>query len=107
VIFSSKNEDGVPKWKQVLDGTATVTRRLKPVKIGKVYAVQPNRGKKAMCYIRVISCFRTPDFTCYRFRPEEEAKKEGFMTYEGLINFFAGKNIDIMDTYRIEFEVMK
>ncbi len=55
----------------------------------------------------VISCFRTPDFACYRFRPEEEAKKEGFMTYEGLINFFAGKNIDIMDTYRIEFEVMK
>lgn len=74
--------------------------------MGKVFAVQPNRGKKAVCYARVISCFRTPDFACYRFDPHKEAKKEGFKTYDGLLNFFAEKNINIMDTYRIEFEVV-
>ena len=120
MIFSSKNEDGVPKWKQVLDGTATVTRRLKPVKVGRVYAVQPNRCKKAVCYIRIKSCVKhsewfenicnTVGFSSIKKQfnvLQKESKLEGFGDWSFLLDFFENKKIEISDTYRIEFEVVK
>ena len=46
MIFCSKNEDGIPAWQLVLNGQKDVTRRTKPLPIGRIFAVQPGRGKK-------------------------------------------------------------
>ena len=117
MIFSSKNEDGVPKWKQILDGTATVTRRLKPIMVSKVCAVQPNRGKKAVCHIRIKSCVKHSDWfknirlfnsrKKYLNGLQKEAEREGFEDWSFLLDYFENKKIEIFDTYRIEFEVVK
>lgn len=56
MIFSAKNEEGIPTWKLVLTDEKTVTRRLKPEPVGAIRAVQPGRGKKAVCKIRILSC---------------------------------------------------
>lgn len=86
MIFVSKNEDGVPAWKLIEAGKKTVTRRLKPEIPGKVRAVCPGRGKKAVGYIRIISCVPDEDF-CNELPVTEldiEAQREGFKTWESL-----------------------
>jgi tricorn protease-like protein len=111
MIFSAKNEKNIPTWKLVLTDKKTVTRRLKSIKVGKIIAVQPGRGKKAVCKIQVLSCIRheiwwvrlptgNKQFT-------DEAEKEGFYTWHSLMEWFASKKIDPFDTYRIEFERIK
>lgn len=111
MIFCSKNEDGIPKWKQVLEGNATVTRRLKPIRALTIFAVQPNRCQKAVCHAKVKSCMRHLDWIDTVPITDDvpflkEAGREGFKSWNGLLAFFEDKRIDIMDTYRIEFEVM-
>ncbi|HUS99626.1 MAG TPA: hypothetical protein VMY59_04820 [Candidatus Thermoplasmatota archaeon] len=59
MIFISKNEKGEPAWRLIQEGRKRVTRRLKPVTVGKILAVQPGRGKKAVGYIRVLSCINS------------------------------------------------
>lgn len=117
MIFCSKNEKGELAWRLVLDGRKTVTRRLKPLVVGKVVAVQPGRGKKAAGYIRVISCVKHKDW--YERMVEnaelgaaaivcrDEACKEGFGSWMSLCSWLIGKNIDIFKTFRIEFMVVK
>lgn len=105
MIFNSKNENGIPAWKQVLLETKTVTRRLKPIEIGKIRAVQPNRAKKAVGYIEILDC-RQETYVGQGIEDiQEEAKKEGFLTWNGLENWFREKygtpNITV---YRIEFK---
>ena len=56
MIFCAKNEDGIPTWKLVLAGEKIVTRRMKPMQIGKTFAVCPGRGKKAVCRAEVTDC---------------------------------------------------
>jgi len=56
MIFSAKNEDGVPSWKLVLTDQKTVTRRLKPEPIGAIRACQPGRCQRAKCQIKILSC---------------------------------------------------
>ena len=117
MIFCSKNEDGVPKWKQIIDGTVTVTRRLKPMIVGKVFAVQPNRGEKAVCYARVKNCIKHSDWyrgvyhinstKTYVNILQKEAELEGLGDWSFLLDYFENKKIEISDTYRIEFEVLK
>ena len=115
MIFCSKNEDEVPAWELVLKGKKTVTRRKKPLEVGKVFAVQPNRCKKAVCRAKVISCVKhlewsdknTPfDRSKYYKILKDEAHKEGFEEWIGLLDWFDTRNIDINETYRIEFEVI-
>jgi len=110
MIFCSKNEKGEYAWRLVLNGRKTVTRRLKPIPIGKIKAVQPLRGRKAVGYIKIISCQShngwfvglptgNKQFT-------DEAEKEGFYSWHGLLDWFADHKIKIFDTYRMEFELV-
>lgn len=117
-IFCSKNEAGIPAWQLVLEGKKKVTRRLKPMKVGKEFAVQPNRGKKAVCRARVsMDCISHSDWyefweahldsPAFKQKLEEEAHLEGFESWDGLLAWFEKKGIDINQTYRIEFELNK
>lgn len=120
MIFCAKNEDGIPTWKLVTKGTKTVTRRVKPLSVGKIFAVQPGRGKKAICHIKVKDCIPSNEweddlynsYSIYNKKSlddilNEEAKKEGFKTWFSLIKYFYDKGIYIRKTYRIEFEIIK
>ena len=49
MIFGSKDEQGVPAYELVASGEKTVTRRLKPKKVGSIIAVQPARATKSVC----------------------------------------------------------
>jgi len=113
MIFIAKNEDGDPSWKLVQEGRKTVTRRLKPLPVGKEFAVQPGRGKFAICRARVISCMssmghyeRNADGTFLKEYREHEAHLEGFSSWDGIMKFFQKKGIQFKDTFRIEFEVI-
>jgi len=107
MIFFSKNERGEPAWELVMAGKKTVTRRLKPVAVGKILAVQPGRGKKYVCHIRVISCMSHLDWSSSlktgNAQFTEEANKEGFYTWHGLMDWFVDRKVDPYDTFRIEF----
>jgi len=113
MIFISKNEKGEPAWRLIQEGRKRVTRRLKPVTVGKILAVQPGRGKKAVGYIRVISCensfnhFMSSHF--FPFWTQSEATKEGFESWDGLISWFNNQKtvVRLDDTFRIEFELVK
>jgi len=118
LIFVAKNENDVPSWKLVLDGKKIVTRRLKPMPIGKDFAVQPGRGKHAICRAVVTDCQRSFDhFHKYASNPElyqsineykqHEADCEGFLSWDGLMKWFQSHGIQFKDTYRIEFQVLK
>jgi len=37
---------------------------------------------------------------------KREAKLEGFKTWKGVLDFLENKNIDWLDTFRIEFELV-
>ena len=116
MIFASVNEDGVPAWKQVLSRVKTVTRRLKPLAVGKEFAVQPGRGKKSVCRAVVVSCLRHDTWRkqmLYRANTRvwsdillDEARLEGFVSYNGLLDWLESKNVDADKTYRIEFELV-
>jgi hypothetical protein len=108
VIFAAKNEENIPSWKLVLSGDKTVTRRLKPIQVGKIVAVQPGRRKKAVCYVKVKSCVSHLNWIWNQHNEldNEEAHKEGFQTAKGLLNWFEKKGILIEDTWRIEFELI-
>lgn len=118
MIFCAKNEDGVPTWKLVLEGKKTVTRRLKPMSTGKEFAIQPGRGKKAVAKGKVIDCKNHIDW-CLELAnksiedgenyldTQKEAEREGFNSWIGLFIWLREHRINIDDTYRIEFEVIK
>ena len=115
IIFRAKNERGEPSWKLAKEGKKTVTRRLKPMEVGKIFAIQPGRGKKAVCHGKAISCMDCAIWyeqeitkNCNEHLLDEEAKKEGFETWEGLINWLVLKYGEILpDFYRIEFKIVK
>ena len=116
MIFAAKNEKGEPSWKLVLDGRKIITRRLKSTTVGKIRAVQPGRGKKSICKIKILRCMphknymiglsNLSDDAVGRFQKalDNEAKKEGFETWQGLLDWLNTKGIDIGDTWRLEFE---
>lgn len=113
MIFAAKNEEGTPTWRLVFKGKKTVTRRMKPVSVGKILAIQPGRGKKQVCKMQVKSCIphmlimKALEAFPIRYREiwmKKEAHKEGFLTWEGLLSYFKGKHIDIDKTWRIEFK---
>ncbi len=114
MIFVAKNEKGEPTWKLALEGKKTVTRRLKPLPIGKEFAIQPGRGKFAICRARVISCVNSHRHLLLTANGKDsdinwmkqEAKKEGFSSWKTVVDFFKDKNIDWLDTFRIEFKTI-
>jgi len=115
MIFIAKNENGEPSWKLIQEGKKDVTRRIKPLPVGKEFAVQPGRGKFAVCRARVVSCVRHEDwvesiwrtitFKELQIKLDEEAKREGFDKWLSLYNWFENRNILLIDLYRIEFEL--
>lgn len=117
ILFVAKNEDGVPSWKLVQLNQKTVTRRLKPLPIGKDFAVQPGRGKYAVCRGEVTSCMPHQRWmtknAIFVTEPNDaveilnnEAHKEGFGSWAGLMLWFEKKGINIHDLYRIEFKLI-
>jgi hypothetical protein len=120
MIFVSKDEFGVPAWKKVLDGSKTATRRLKPLMVGTDFAVQPGRGKKAVCRAVVTTCVTHGEWYAMEVAPLEEmasegtaaketamlseAKQEGFESVEGWLAWYPAHGIDINKTYRIGFQ---
>lgn len=106
MIFASVNEGGVPAWKLVLQGKKTVTRRLKPLEVGKVFAIQPGRGKKAVAWARVVSCISQEKWLWDYPKFEDDAVKEGFKTWYGVRKWFKQHELDVEKTYRIEFELI-
>lgn len=113
MIFVSKNEDGVPAWELILKDEKTVTRRLKPVEVGKIIAVCPGRGKFAVCKAKVLSCEEDEFWQERQIREAagnwwtEEAHKEGFKTWDGLWEWIRGHHKGpLPKMYRIEFEAV-
>jgi len=114
MIFIAKNEDDIPSWKLAVDGKKTVTRRVKPIVVGKTFAIQPGRGKFAICRARVTTvCLSMDHYQKYAWDTgnifdykNSEAKLEGFNSWDGLMKFLQDKNIQFKDTFRIEFEVI-
>lgn len=119
MIFCSKNEDGVPAHVLIQEGRKTVTRRLKPVVVGSILAVQPGRGKKAVAHIRVKNCL--PNNVWLRQIENEssgfstvlylralqcESEREGFRSWWNLLDWFEAHGIQINKTFRIEFELL-
>lgn len=117
MIFVSKNEDGELAWHLIMVGRKTVTRRLKPVDVGKIVAVCPGRGKKAIVHIKILDC--RPHKVWYRrtienaplgenqLRLQAEAEKEGFGSWMGLCDWLIGHGVDLFKTYRIEFKLIR
>ena len=118
MIFIAKNEDGESSWKLVQDGVKTVTRRMKPMDVGKEFAICPGRGKYAVCRAKVIDCMNSLEhFHRYSQQKEvyrslneykaDEARLEGFNSWDGLMRWFQKHKINFADTFRIEFELIK
>lgn len=109
MIFASKNEDGIPAWKMVLDGTKTVTRRTTPQPVGAVRAIQAKRTGKAIGQIKILSCQDDEEW-CDEHIPKEykeEAAREGFKKWENLWGWLKAHNKKNLPLYRIAFEVVK
>ena len=111
MIFCSKNEDYVPAWQLILEGRKTVTRRSKPTKVGAIRAVQPQRCKKSVCKIRILSCVAHSEWKksdgYLHGDLNAEAHLEGFITWNGLCDWFVENGIEMEGTYRTEFEVVR
>jgi hypothetical protein len=111
MIFIAKNEDEIPSWKLAQNGIKTVTRRMKPLPVGKEFAIQPGRGKYAVCRARVIACDNSMDHfhnntgSSIEYK-RKEAHFEGFYSWGGLMQWFQKHNINFADTYRIEFKIL-
>lgn len=92
-----------------------MTRRLNPVAVGKLIAVCPGRGKKAIAHVRVISCINSLQHyekdcveeseNIVRWK-SHEAALEGFKTWDGLCRWLADHKIQFIETFRIEFELL-
>ncbi len=110
MIFIAKNEDGIPSWKLALEGKKTVTRRIKSLPVGKEFAIQPGRGKFAVCRAKVISCSTSLSHWRYNIGrnikeyKQKEAQLEGFNSWDSVMKFLQKKDIQFRNTYRIEFE---
>jgi len=118
MIFIAKNEKGEPSWKLILEDKKTVTRRVKPLPVGKDFAVCPGRGKFAVCRCKVVSCIphrdwlkslhvasNTGGYVVYGIPFfDKEARKEGFEKWFSLVKFFNERDQDIESMFRIEFK---
>jgi hypothetical protein len=117
MIFSSRDEKGVAAFRKVLDGTKTVTRRTKPLPVGKEFAVQPGRGEKAVCRAVVISCVQHNDWYASEISSLEgtprwkramlaEARAEGFESVDFWLDWYPRHGMDVNETFRIEFRII-
>lgn len=119
MIFGAKNENGKSTFELVLEKRKTVTRRNSEGRtyfIGKDYAVQYGRGKTSAGRIKIISSQSHYDWwknNIERLSEKErnealnnEAHKEGFNSWDGLIKYFIKNNIHMLTLTRYEFELV-
>lgn len=114
MMFVSKNEKGEPKIDKILmmkPDETMVTRRHIPFLMRKEFAIQPGRGRRAVCYGRVVSCIPHKDWYDSIDSSEDkdkilenEAHLEGFYTWDGLLKWFDEHHINIDTLYRVEFK---
>lgn len=87
------------------------------MRVGQEFAVQPGRGKKAVCRARVVSIRWHRNWQdgldplaayrgAYDRALKQEARREGFKTWQGVLAWLAAHKIDVNATWRIEFEVI-
>jgi len=113
MIFSARNDKGIPSWQLVMEGKKTVTRRQSGKIPGHTYSVQKRRGEKGIGRILIVSCI--PDEYFVESLPtselENEAHKEGFSTWEDLWecirNITKSGEGPLPLLYRIEFFLVK
>ena len=102
---------------KILLGRKTVTRRPavegKPCRyqVGRIYAVQPGRGKPAVTRIRVVAVLKEPwvGFWALGFM-DKEARREGFDTwtlFEEAYVAMNGKAALRGPCWRIKFELVE
>ena len=116
MIFCAKNEDGVSTYDLTLRGIKDITRRPKPLEVGKTYAIQPGRGKKSGGRFRCIDVMSHNEWVetfivgksigVANDRMKFEARREGFLTWMGLIYYFRDHGKDINDMFRNVFELV-
>jgi hypothetical protein len=114
LIFVAKNELGIPTWKLAKDKQKRVTSRVNPMVAGKTFAIQPGRGKKSICRAKAFSCEnrlehykRTCAGICIPEWKQKEAELEGFLSWDGLMRYFQEHNLNFMDLFRIEFDLVE
>jgi len=79
MIFSGER-NGISHIEMIRNGTKTQTRRINGFyEVGKTYAVQPGRGKKAVSDIRIRITKRWESIRAYMIS-EDHAKAEGGYT---------------------------
>lgn len=119
MIFGAKNENDKSTFELVLEKRKTVTRRNsngRQYSVGKDYAVQYGRGKRSAGRIKIISKQPHCDWWDNNIqglseRDQEvalnlEGQKEGFVSWEGLINYFIKNKICPYVLTRYEFELI-
>ena len=117
MIFAAKNEKGEPTWKLALEEKKDITRRLEPLPVGKEFAIQPGRGKFAVCRAVVVSCIKHEEWvntfwnnSTYKEllkELEKEAKREGFTKWINVYKYFYDRKIYLKDLFRVEFKLVK
>ena len=116
MIFGVRNEDGERTFDLVMKGKKTVTRRLlngRKYEVYGLYAVQSGRTRKSSGKIKILSRMLHKDWWQERVYPlsdkgkeyilQNEAEREGFKSWDGLMNYFKENEIDPMDLIRYEF----
>jgi len=121
MIFNAKNEENKSTCDLVLSGHKTVTRRpdtgKRMYQLGQPYAVQRGRGKPGEGQIMIVSVLYHSEWIHKNLegRPARdinrvlqlEAEREGFLSWKGLLDYMAKHSIDINNTIRYRFKLLK
>jgi len=119
MIFAARNEKDELTCDLVLSGDKIVTRRPgvgRIYKVGKDYAVQRGRGKCSEGRIQILSRIYHYEWVQKTLKDlsadeinqvlQEEAEREGFKSWKGLLDYLAKNNTDINNVIRYEFKVI-
>ena len=120
MIFGAKNEENRSTCDLVLSGEKIITRRPETGRsyhLGRCYAVQRGRGKPSKGRIRIVSIFYHREWIVNVLKKrnakekkrilKQEAKREGFLSWNGLLEYMEKNNVDINHTIRYRFKLQK
>jgi len=119
MIFGAHNEKNESTCDLALNKRKTVTRRLKTgriYKFGHTYAIQRSRGAKSEGTMMITSRINHLDWIHAKLDGksaddinrilQREAKREGFLSWKGLLDYMAKHKININDTLRYRFKLI-
>lgn len=120
MIFAAKNTQGENTFDLVLQGDKKVTRRKiigRLYKVGQIYSIQPSRGAKSVGNIIIVSAIQHIDWVHKNLVDrsasainrilQREAELEGFHSWKNLLDYMARNHVDINNTVRYKFKLMK